>query len=80
MYELNANPFQFITGNNLKFFFNIVFSFFFLNVGPPKEDIFFSTPSKSYISFNVHMLQLQLIIIVCDRRSTMGIVKKPFGF
>ena len=23
---------------------------------------------------------LHLIIIVCDRRSTMGIVKKPFGF
>ena len=28
----------------------------------------------------VSKILLDLIIIVCDRRSTMGIVKKPFGF
>ena len=41
------------TGDSVvrKFLFLLLFFYFFLNVGPLKEDIFFWTPSKSFIVF-----------------------------
>ena len=49
----------------LNFFF-FFFFFFFFNVGPPKEDFFCWTPSKSCISFKLHIQQFFQLRLLRD--------------